>query len=34
MNLTKRMLAARIDYYKYIALTSSTPRTVLYIINR
>lgn len=34
MNLTKRMLAARIDYKKYVDQCNNTSRVVLYITNR
>lgn len=34
MNLTKRMLAARINYKKYVDQSDAAGRIVLYIINR
>ena len=33
MNLTKRMLAARIDYVKYVDRCNNTSRIVLYFKN-
>jgi len=34
MNLTKRMLAAQVDYTKYVAQCNNASRVVLYIKNR
>jgi hypothetical protein len=34
MNLTKRMLAARVDYNEYVAKCNNASRVVLYIKNR